>query len=89
MANISPTIMVDIFVTPNVTKNILLGVTCSLRRFKLTKDFSKIFVMCFVSRIWKFLDLIQELLSITLKHGKTHPLFGKQMASPSHQSSGH
>ena len=29
MANISPTIKVDIFVTPNVTKHILIGATYS------------------------------------------------------------
>lgn len=52
MANIYPTIKVDILVIPNVTKNILLGSSCSSKEvpaYKASfKEFHDVFALAYV-----------------------------------------
>jgi hypothetical protein len=78
MANISPTIKVDISIKPGIVEEITLGVHAPLKKSLPTRLFFKSIMTFFPSHILKFLVLTQPLLNIKLTLGKMlHPVHQK------------
>jgi hypothetical protein len=74
MANISPTIKIDISIKPGIVEEITLGVACSPKEVTTYKDLFQEFRIYFPGHIQKFLGSIQPLLNIESIHGLMFPI---------------